>query len=74
MTNLKDKQENTLEKRTADRLESIESLMDFSGEIIDKKKDKYTIQKAINNQCQAIYEQNEIIIDYLKEIYKELRN
>ena len=64
MTNKK-----TLEERTAIKLEDIENLIKYASE--DLKDDSFHL--AIYNQNKALYEQNEIIIDYLQEMHKELK-
>ena len=65
----------SLEERTNDKLASIETLLKTANSVKmniswSKPQDHF---RALYAQNQALYEQNQIIIDYLREMYKEMK-
>ena len=76
-------QKKTLEERTASRIDSIKNLMRGVNDLIESGKgtgsygdsEDHLINYAMAtfDQTSAIYEQNAIIIDYLKAMYKGMK-
>ena len=59
----------SLEERTNSKLESIENLMKNADSLFGDR----LVKSALHFQNQALYKQNQIIIDYLREMYKEMK-
>ncbi|MDP2673267.1 MAG: hypothetical protein Q8O84_05640 [Nanoarchaeota archaeon] len=63
--------EKTLEERTKSRMKKIEAMIENAGDFYGRSHHHHDpTKRAIYTQNLAIHKQNEIIIDYLQEIYK----